>query len=117
LGGRPIKQPSFKDNFSANATNYAKFRPGYPNALFEFISSLPAERNCAWDSGTGNGQAAVGLASHFDQVVATDPSEKQQRSFSVGFDVPSDKLSAIELAARSSWFFRKPGAFTSSHIR
>jgi ubiquinone/menaquinone biosynthesis C-methylase UbiE len=31
----------------------------------------------AWDCGTGNGQAAVGLAEHFDRVIATDPSAKQ----------------------------------------
>ena len=31
----------------------------------------------AWDCATGNGQAAVGLASVFDHVVATDASEKQ----------------------------------------
>jgi ubiquinone/menaquinone biosynthesis C-methylase UbiE len=31
----------------------------------------------AWDVGTGNGQAAVLLASHFDSVLATDPSERQ----------------------------------------
>jgi SAM-dependent methyltransferase len=31
----------------------------------------------AWDAGTGNGQAALGLAAHFSQVVATDASERQ----------------------------------------
>ena len=31
----------------------------------------------AWDCGTGNGQAAVGLASVFEGVIATDASEKQ----------------------------------------
>jgi SAM-dependent methyltransferase len=31
----------------------------------------------AWDCGTGNGQAALALAAHFDQVIATDPSQAQ----------------------------------------
>lgn len=31
----------------------------------------------AWDCATGNGQAAVSLTGHFDEVVATDASSKQ----------------------------------------
>ncbi|MBA3854548.1 MAG: SAM-dependent methyltransferase [Gemmatimonas sp.] len=31
----------------------------------------------AWDVGTGNGQVACALASHFDAVLATDPSAEQ----------------------------------------
>jgi SAM-dependent methyltransferase len=31
----------------------------------------------AWDAGTGSGQAAVGLADHFERVIATDASEAQ----------------------------------------
>ncbi|MDH3748083.1 MAG: class I SAM-dependent methyltransferase [Gammaproteobacteria bacterium] len=31
----------------------------------------------AWDCATGNGQAAVSLAGHFDEVIATDASSKQ----------------------------------------
>jgi len=34
----------------------------------------------AWDCGTGNGQAAVGIAPYFDHVVATDPSGDQLRN-------------------------------------
>jgi ubiquinone/menaquinone biosynthesis C-methylase UbiE len=36
-------------------------------------------RRLAWDCATGNGQAALGLARHFDQVVATDLSLAQLR--------------------------------------
>jgi SAM-dependent methyltransferase len=73
-------EPAFKDHFSSHAADYARSRPTYPPELFEFVASLPAERNLAWDAGTGNGQAAVGLAAHFDRVTATDPSEEQLRS-------------------------------------
>jgi SAM-dependent methyltransferase len=68
---------SFKDHFSAQAADYAKFRPGYPRELFNYLASIAPGRELAWDCGTGNGQAAVALASVFDRVIATDASEKQ----------------------------------------
>jgi SAM-dependent methyltransferase len=67
----------FKDLFSTQAEDYAKFRPVYPNALSEFLASRTARRELAWDCGTGNGQAALALAPHFDCVIATDPSSSQ----------------------------------------
>jgi SAM-dependent methyltransferase len=68
---------SFKDHFSRQAADYAIFRPGYPRGLFDCLGSIARSRQLAWDCGTGNGQAAVGLASVFDHVIATDASEKQ----------------------------------------
>jgi SAM-dependent methyltransferase len=68
---------SFKDHFSRQSADYAKFRPRYPHELFEHLGGLAPNRQLAWDCGTGNGQAAVGLASVFDRVIATDASEKQ----------------------------------------
>ena len=38
---------------------------------------MTREHRIALDCGTGNGQAAVGLANHFQRVIATDPSEGQ----------------------------------------
>ena len=67
----------FKDHFSKQAAGYAKFRPRYPQKLFEYLGSIAPSRQVAWDCATGNGQAAVGLASVFDRVIATDASEKQ----------------------------------------
>jgi SAM-dependent methyltransferase len=68
---------TFKDHFSTQSADYAKFRPRYPQELFEYLGSIAASRQLAWDCGTGNGQAAVGLASVFDRVIATDASKKQ----------------------------------------
>jgi SAM-dependent methyltransferase len=68
---------TFKDHFSKQAGDYAKFRPRYPQKLFEYLGNMPPSRQLAWDCGTGNGQAAVGLASVFDRVIATDASQKQ----------------------------------------
>jgi SAM-dependent methyltransferase len=70
----------FKDHFSERADNYAKYRPHYPPDLFEYLSSISPGHDLAWDCGTGNGQAALGLAPHFDRVVATDASEEQLRN-------------------------------------
>jgi SAM-dependent methyltransferase len=68
---------NFKDHFSKQAADYAIFRPGYPQELFAYLGSSAPSRRLAWDCGTGNGQAAVGLASVFSRVMATDASEKQ----------------------------------------
>lgn len=66
-----------KDLFSNQASLYALYRPNYPRELYEYILEYVNERACAWDCATGNGQAAVELAQYFDQVMATDISEKQ----------------------------------------
>jgi ubiquinone/menaquinone biosynthesis C-methylase UbiE len=68
---------SFSDHFSASASHYASFRPGYPPGLFAWLASVAPDRRCAWDCGTGSGQAAVPLAARFAHVVATDPSVAQ----------------------------------------
>ncbi len=66
-----------KDLFSGHATEYAKYRPTYPKELIGYISSFPFKKDRALDAATGNGQAAVLLAEFFEEVVATDISEKQ----------------------------------------
>jgi SAM-dependent methyltransferase len=67
----------FKDHFSKQAADYARFRPRYPRELFEYLGSVAPSCTVAWDCATGNGQAAVELAEVFDRVIATDASEKQ----------------------------------------
>jgi SAM-dependent methyltransferase len=67
----------FKDHFSGHAGDYARYRPTYPSSLFLALSSLTARHERCWDAGTGSGQAAVGLAGRFAQVVATDASADQ----------------------------------------
>lgn len=66
-----------KDNFSNHAQDYAKFRPTYPKAVFEFLYDLLPEKLNAWDVATGNGQVAVELATKFQNVLATDLSPQQ----------------------------------------
>ena len=67
----------FKDHFSKQAAEYAKFRPRYPKELFRWLASVAPSTELAWDCATGNGQAAVELAEVFERVIATDASEKQ----------------------------------------
>jgi len=66
-----------KDNFSKLADIYVKYRPTYPQELFDFIFSYVKNNDAAWDCGTGNGQTAKELSRHFKKVVATDISQKQ----------------------------------------
>ena len=68
---------SFADHFSGVSAAYAAFRPRYPDALFDFLAQVAPARDAAWDAGTGNGQAAVGLARWFEHVTATDASAAQ----------------------------------------
>lgn len=68
---------SFKDYFSGQAAGYATYRPTYPPGLFDWLAGIVERRGLAWDAGTGSGQAAVALADHFEQVVATDASAAQ----------------------------------------
>jgi SAM-dependent methyltransferase len=45
--------------------------------MFKFLGTITPGRDLVWDCATGNGQAAVELASVFDRVMATDASENQ----------------------------------------
>lgn len=71
--------PEFIDLFSSHAALYAKARPHYPQELFDYLAGLCGTRKLVWDVGTGNGQAAVGLAAQFERVIATDASAEQIR--------------------------------------
>ena len=93
----------FKDYFSGHSAEYARSRPQYPPELFEYLSSVAKEHEVAWDCGTGNGQAAVGLAPYFDRVIATDPSAGQLRNAfqhpKVGYKQASAEESGLDSAS------------------
>ena len=67
----------FKDHFSTQSEAYARIRPDYPGALYDWLCRVCGRRRRAWDCATGNGQAAVRLARRFDEVIATDASAAQ----------------------------------------
>src|ERR1700674_1499230 len=66
-----------KDNFSQYAELYAKYRPSYPQELYDFILTQVNHKQAAWDCGTGNGQTAIVLSGYFEKVFATDISQRQ----------------------------------------
>jgi len=72
MSGKP-----FSDHFSDVARSYAAFRPRYPQALFDWLATLPARRGAVWDCAAGSGQATVDVAARFERVVATDASSAQ----------------------------------------
>jgi len=67
----------FEDHFSKQSQLYAQYRPKYPEEIYAYLASIAPRNSLAWDCGTGNGQAAIGLAKYFDKVFATDASAEQ----------------------------------------
>ncbi len=77
---------SHHELFSDKSSLYSRARPTYPVALYDYLSGLcvksgsptkGTEQRTAWDCACGSGQAAIGLAEIFDQVIATDVSRQQ----------------------------------------
>ncbi len=93
-----------KDNFSSQSDLYAKYRPGYPSELFEFLASITAIKNAAWDCGTGNGQVAAQLAEYFNQVYATDISDSQIANALRKENIHYSKVSAEETSFAEKMF-------------
>lgn len=93
-----------KDLFSAQAEAYKKFRPVYPQALYEYIFSFVQERDCALDVATGNGQAAVALANFFKKVYGIDISAAQLENAE-----QRENIEYIERVAEQTFF--KPHTF------
>ncbi len=87
----------FKDHFSKDSERYAAVRPTYPDELFHRLGALVPSKSCAWDCGTGNGQAAVALASLFTRIVGSDPSRAQIRQA-----IPNPGVSYVAALAEQS---------------
>lgn len=111
-----IRRTSAAPDYSGVASEYARIRPGYPPELFKHLASLVERRELALDCATGNGQAAVGLADHFERVVAIDSSPDQlehatahprieyhqRRSEETG--LPDGSADLVTAAAAVHWF-------------
>lgn len=109
----------FKDHFSHDSESYSNYRPKYPGELFSFLAKLCPARKTAWDCGTGNGQAAIGLAPYFSKIIATDASGEQigkaakhdnieyriaraEESF-----IPDNLIDLVTVAQAVHWFDQK----------
>ena len=108
--------PTFKDHFSRQAADYSRYRPAYPSALIAYVASLAPGRALAVDCATGNGQAAVALAEHFDQVLAVDASAAQleqalphprvryERALAEALPVADGAVALVAVAQAIHWF-------------
>jgi ubiquinone/menaquinone biosynthesis C-methylase UbiE len=107
---------SHPDHFSDSAPLYAAFRPDYPPQLFAWIAEAAPALERAWDCATGSGQAAVGMAQHFREVVATDASERQlayarphprvtyRAAAAEDCGLPPASVDAVTVAQAMHWF-------------
>lgn len=105
-----------KDNFSEHASDYAKYRPGYPTELIDYILSKVSHKRNAWDCATGNGQLASMLSPYFDCVYGTDISGEQlsnaQKKDNIIYskqeaektDFPAEFFDLIVVAQAVHWF-------------
>jgi ubiquinone/menaquinone biosynthesis C-methylase UbiE len=105
-----------KDNFSVQSGTYKKFRPTYPQELYDMLVSLSPGRDACWDCGTGNGQVAITLSGYFKKVYATDISANQiayapkkenlvykvERAEATNFS--NDQFDLITVAQAVHWF-------------
>lgn len=63
--------------FDDQADLYLDARPTYPSQWYSMLAACSLHHSLAWDAGTGNGQAAIGVAEHYEQVIGSDVSEAQ----------------------------------------
>ena len=68
---------SFKDKFSNHASDYASYRPEYPESLAEFLSEQVPTKSIAVDVACGSGQLTKSLGAYFDEVYGFDASAEQ----------------------------------------
>ncbi len=71
------KASGFKDHFSGHASEYARYRPRYPDELFTAIRGVVPDNALALDCATGSGQLALGLVAFCERIIATDASPEQ----------------------------------------
>jgi SAM-dependent methyltransferase len=88
---------TYKDLFARQSDHYARYRPQYPPELYSYLASLAPDQERAWDCGTGSGQAAVALAEHFAEVIATDASAEQ-----LSHAAPHPRVRYLQALAESS---------------
>jgi SAM-dependent methyltransferase len=111
-----MAQAAFTDHFSPQAADYEKFRPAYPPALFEWLAVQAPARSLALDVASGNGQAALALAPHFDAVIGCEPSAAQlaaarahprieyRRETAESLSLPDGSVDLLTVAQAAHWF-------------
>ncbi len=112
-----------KNWFDRGGEAYARFRPGYPAALADFLTSLVPSHGLAVDVGCGNGQLTTQLSPHFETVVGADPSGDQIRNTHVADGVRyvvaaaenlpiRDRSTTLITAAQAVHWFDRPAFYS-----
>lgn len=106
----------FKDHFSGGSDAYERYRPGYAPELYAWLAAESPGRRLAVDVATGNGQAALGLARHFDAVIACDASAAQlaaargherieyRHERAEALSLPAQSVDLLVAAQAAHWF-------------
>lgn len=68
------------ERFSDRAETYAKYRPGYPNEMLQFLETLIAPPAAAADIGSGTGILTRQLLKSGYEVWAVEPNEAMRRA-------------------------------------
>jgi SAM-dependent methyltransferase len=71
------------EEFTGKAENYAKGRPGYPEAAIEYICSLVPQNAVFADIGAGTGKFTVKLAEHGYSIFAVEPNADMRGQLAV----------------------------------
>jgi SAM-dependent methyltransferase len=70
-----LPPPPSKNPFDQAAEAFRRFRPRYPQVVFDkILEDFPPPRERALDLGAGTGLATLPLCSRFDEVIAVEPS-------------------------------------------
>jgi len=95
---------AMKDRFSEHAKGYAAFRPTYPDELYDFLCSLVASFDVAWDVGTGSGVIALSLAAKIPEAKV------------LGVDVSEDALALAEILEQNQRSVEPTGVNTRNSV-
>ncbi|PQM37389.1 putative methyltransferase [Prunus yedoensis var. nudiflora] len=85
--------------FDKQADVYLEGRPTYPKEWYSKLAALTPHHTLAWDVGTGNGQAAISVAEHYEQVIGTDVNEEV-----IALVGGEDSVDLVTVAAAVHWF-------------
>ena len=66
--------------FNVKSDEYARFRPGYPDAFYAWLVTQSGHHSRLWDCACGNGQVAKSMIPYFDEIYASDISSKHWAS-------------------------------------
>lgn len=84
-------------DFGLNASDYARLRPSYPDAVFETLAArVGAPRRKAVDLGAGSGLATRALSAHFARAVAVEPDARLLETADLPGNVETMVMSAEE---------------------